>query len=109
MKRSRYRSPQQGFSKCIQSAIITMWYASCKSSVTILTHQYKSSVTKKKTKKKKKTHTQSDIQLYEPTHDKTNNVAVRPAKTQISLGIRPVCSESSLSAWKKKKKKNLGP
>ena len=29
---------------------------------------------------------------------------VRPAKTQISLGIRPVCSESSLSAWWK-----LGP
>ena len=26
---------------------------------------------------------------------------VRPAKTQISLGIRPVWSESSLSAWKK--------
>ena len=26
---------------------------------------------------------------------------VRPAKTQISLGIRPVCSESSLSAWRK--------
>ena len=26
---------------------------------------------------------------------------VRPAKTQISLGIRPVRSESSLSAWKK--------
>ena len=26
----------------------------------------------------------------EPRHDKTNNVAVRPAKTQISLGIRPV-------------------
>ena len=25
-----------------------------------------------------------------PPHDKTNNVAVRPAKTQISLGIRPV-------------------
>ena len=34
----------------------------------------------------------------EPRHDKTNNVAVRPAKTQISLGIRirPVWSESSL-------------
>ena len=29
---------------------------------------------------------------------------VRPAKTQISLGIRPVWSESSLSAWRK-----LGP
>ena len=29
---------------------------------------------------------------------------VRPAKTQISLGIRPVWSESSLSAWR-----NLGP
>ena len=26
--------------------------------------------------------------IYEPPHDKTNNVAVRPAKTQISLGIR---------------------
>ena len=26
----------------------------------------------------------------EPTHDKTNNMTVRPAKTQISLGIRPV-------------------
>ena len=26
----------------------------------------------------------------EPPHDKTNNVAVRPAKTQVSLGIRPV-------------------
>ena len=26
----------------------------------------------------------------QPPHDKTNNVAVRPAKTQISLGIRPV-------------------
>ena len=35
---------------------------------------------------------------FEPRHDKTNNVAVRPAKTQISLGIRPVGSESSLSA-----------
>ena len=39
--------------------------------------------------------------LFEPPHDKTNNVAVRPAKTQISLGIRPVWSESSLSAWRK--------
>ena len=37
----------------------------------------------------------------EPPHDKTNNVAVCPAKTQISLGIRPVWSESSLSAWRK--------
>ena len=34
-------------------------------------------------------------------HDKTNSVAVRPAKTQISLGICPVWSESSLSAWRK--------
>ena len=32
----------------------------------------------------------------EPPHDKTNKVTVRPAKTQISLGIRPVWSESSL-------------
>ena len=37
----------------------------------------------------------------EPQHDKTNKVSVRPEKTQISLGIRPVWSESSLSAWRK--------
>ena len=33
----------------------------------------------------------------EPRLDKTNEVAARPAKTQISLGIRPVWSESSLA------------
>ena len=36
--------------------------------------------------------------LYEPRHDKTNKMSVRPAQTQISLGIRPVWSESSLCA-----------
>ena len=35
---------------------------------------------------------------YEPRHDKTNEMSVSPAKTQISLGIRPVWSVSSLSA-----------
>ena len=35
---------------------------------------------------------------FEPRHDKTNKVPVRPAKAQISLGNRPVWSESSLSA-----------
>ena len=40
---------------------------------------------------------------YEPPHDKTKKVYVRPAKTQISLGTCPVWSESSLSAWR-----NLG-
>ena len=39
--------------------------------------------------------------IYEPRHDKTNKMAVRPAKTQIGLGIRQVWSESSLSAWRK--------
>ena len=34
----------------------------------------------------------------EPPDDKTNKVTVRPAKIQISLGIRPVWSESSLCA-----------
>ena len=34
--------------------------------------------------------------LCELPHDKTNNVVVCPTKTQISLGIRPVWSESSL-------------
>ena len=28
--------------------------------------------------------------IYGPPHDKTNEMTVRPAKTQISLGIRPV-------------------
>ena len=41
--------------------------------------------------------------INEPGHDKTNKISVHPAKTQISLGIRPVWSESSLSAWR-----NLG-
>ena len=36
-----------------------------------------------------------------PPHDKTNKMTVYPAKTQISLGIRPVGSESLLSAWRK--------
>ena len=36
--------------------------------------------------------------IFEPPRDKTNKVSVRPAKTQISLGFRPVYSESSLCA-----------
>ena len=40
-------------------------------------------------------------QHLEPWHDKTSKMNVRPAKTQISLGIHPVWSESSLSAWRK--------
>ena len=35
---------------------------------------------------------------FEPRHDKTNKMSVRPAKTQISMGNRPVISESSLCA-----------
>ena len=34
----------------------------------------------------------------EPPHDKTNKMTAHPAKTQISLGIHPVRSESSLCA-----------
>ena len=40
----------------------------------------------------------SELCIYEPPHDKTNKTNVRPAKTQITLGIRPVWSESSLCA-----------
>ena len=36
--------------------------------------------------------------IFEPPHDKTNKMTVRPAKTQIRLGIRPVWSESPLCA-----------
>ena len=38
------------------------------------------------------------VTVYEPRHYKTNKMSVRPAKTQISLGICPVWSESSLCA-----------
>ena len=37
---------------------------------------------------------------FEPSYDKTNKMTVRSAKIQISLGIRPVWSEISLSAWR---------
>ena len=43
----------------------------------------------------------SSTKLFEPRHDKSNKMSVRPAKTQISLGIRPVWSESSMSARRK--------
>ena len=39
---------------------------------------------------------QREVLTTEPPHDKTNKVSVRPAKTQFSLGIHPVWSESSL-------------
>ena len=39
--------------------------------------------------------------IFEPPHDKTYKMGVCPAKTQISLDICPVWSESSLSTWGK--------
>ena len=42
-------------------------------------------------------------------HDKTNKMSMRPTKTQISLGIRPVWSESSLCAqWVAKELRTQG-
>ena len=38
------------------------------------------------------------VTIFEPPHDKTSKMSVRPAKTQINLDIRPVWSESSLCA-----------
>ena len=40
----------------------------------------------------------SNILINEPPHDKTNKMTVHPAKTQLSLGIHPDWSESSLCA-----------
>ena len=40
-------------------------------------------------------------QTYELRREKNNKISVRPAKTQINLGICPVWSKSSLSAWRK--------
>ena len=41
-------------------------------------------------------HASCSVKQYEPPHHKTNKMTMRPAKTQISLGITPVWSESSL-------------
>ena len=41
---------------------------------------------------------QYDHESIEPRHDKTNKMSVRQGKIQISLGMRPVWSESSLCA-----------
>ena len=41
-----------------------------------------------------------DYMTNEPPLYKTIKVSVCPAKTQISLGIGPVWSESLLSAWR---------
>ena len=38
------------------------------------------------------------FKTFEPPHDKTNKMTVHPVKTQISLGIHPVWSVSSLCA-----------
>ena len=38
---------------------------------------------------------------FEPPHDQTNKMSACPAKTQINLGICPIWSESSPSAWRK--------
>ena len=46
----------------------------------------------------------SGFRVHEPRHDKTNKMSMHPAKAQISLGIRPVLSKSSLPA-----RRNLGP
>ena len=51
-----------------------------------------------KKQKKKKKQQQKTTETHEPRHDKSHNMSVRPAKTQISLDIRPVWSESSLCA-----------
>ena len=43
--------------------------------------------------------------LWEPRHDKTNTMGMRPAKTQISLGIRPVWSVFAVGVFAVRMKK----
>ena len=45
--------------------------------------------------------TSYQIWIFEQRHDKTNKMRLHSAKTQISMGICPVWSEASLSAWRK--------
>ena len=49
----------------------------------------------------KKSIKESFSTVFEPPHDKTDKMACAPTKTQISQGMCPVWSESSLSAWRK--------
>ena len=56
---------------------------------------------RKEVKYRKIPRTLNSVWLFELQHEKTNKWPVRSTKTQISLSIRPVWSESSLSAWKK--------
>ena len=41
-------------------------------------------------------HDEAQFVLYEPRHDKTNKMSVRPAKTQISLGMASAQSDQCL-------------
>ena len=54
-----------------------------------------------RTKKKKKKNLILGMYVKYMRHDKTNKMSERLSKTQVILGIRPVWSESSLSAWRK--------
>ena len=57
-----------------------------------------------KAQEQAKTKEEQEKQMYdkkknnEPPHEKSSKICMCPAKTQISLGIRPVWSESSLCA-----------
>ena len=87
--------------------ILTMWRiqaflcVSCKHTVVLVTHM-SNLPTRKYFMKILITMSRDfdylSVETYETPHDKTNKMTVRPAKTQISLGIRSVWSESSLCA-----------
>ena len=72
-----------------QSMLCGEWYHACQGSV-------ESGVTPARAKVKVEGHNQMSCLMIKPT-----KWHVHPAKTRISLGIRPVQSESSLSAWRK--------
>ena len=72
-----------------QSMLCAEWYHACQGSV-------ESGVTPARAKVKVEGHNQMSCLMIKPT-----KWHVHPAKTQISLGIRPVQSESLLSAWRK--------
>ena len=53
-------------------------------------HQAVLNKTYKKSQRQPESGRTTTIRINEQGHDKTNKMSVRPAKTQISLGIRPV-------------------
>ena len=87
------------FLHCLRERSLSLWHVSGKKIIKAKIRNKHADVNLNDgTIKSKRIHNWKYVLIFEPPHDKTNKMRVRPAKTQISLGILPVWSESSLCA-----------